>query len=236
MMPFLIFVIFGFPPAITGLLLLSIDLGTDLISATCLAYESKETDIMKIPPRPRTELLVGVRVLSYSYLQLGVIVTMGAFFNYFFVMAYYGIPPYYLYRATYDGYFGLTTKYLYISETGLFLSPKTQMDILCTAQSAYLLGVIVCQWFSLMVTRTRRMSLYAQGFFTNLAVYLGIVYAAAIGCIIFYVPFIGDYIFQSRSLLFIFWLTPLPFGALIIFFDEMRKWTIRRLNFTPLLW
>ncbi|KAG2373277.1 hypothetical protein C9374_012266 [Naegleria lovaniensis] len=237
LIPFLLFVLVGFPAAISGLLALCIDLGTDLISATCLAYETKESDIMSIPPRPRTELLVGFRVLSVAYLQLGVIMTFAAFTSFFLCMGLYGIPPGYLYRATYLGYFGLTsTKYLYIAESGLMLSPLAQLDILSTAQAAFFLAIVICQWFTLFAVRTRRMSLFTQGLFTNLAVYFGIIYAIIIAVIVIYVPFIGDYIIATRPLLFMFWLLPLPWGVFIIIYDEVRKWLIRRLYFTPLLW
>lgn len=235
--PFLAYIVFGIPLPLTGLLILCIDLGTELVAAVALAYETAESDIMRVPPRSRKDPLVGSCLLFYSYLQLGMIETMACFMNYFFVFAYYGIPPKYLWWASKQGYFSSSgTKYLYIEETGMSLSPTYQNDVLCTAQTAYLLAIVLCQWATLFSSKTRRLSMFTQGFFGNLALYFGIVWAAIIIVIIVYCPFIGDYIFQSRYLIIDFWVYPLPWMAAMILYDEMRKWAVRRLNFHFLLW
>lgn len=229
-------IIIGMPPAITGLLVLCIDLGTELVAAISLSYETKESDIMTVPPRPKSELLVGVRVLSFSYMQVGVIETLAAFTSFFFALAYYGIPPHYLFRSV-PGFFSLsTTQYLYIAETGLFLSPSAQWNILATAQTAYFLAIVVCQWFALVSSRTRRTSLLMQGMFSNLAIYMGIIFSVCIACIAIYVPFIGDYIFGTRNMIWLFWLLPVFYGILILLYDEYRKLLIRELHFYHLLW
>lgn len=51
MMPFLAFVIFDIPLALSAVTILCIDLGTDLIPAISLAYEHPESDIMLRKPR-----------------------------------------------------------------------------------------------------------------------------------------------------------------------------------------
>ncbi|KAL9657714.1 hypothetical protein ABK040_005067 [Willaertia magna] len=236
--PFLAYIVFGIPLPITGLLILTIDLGTELVAAVSLAYETAESDIMRIPPRKRTDPLVGFRLLNYSYLLIGMIETMACFNNYLFAFAYYGVPPRYIWWSTKNGYFNGsdTKKYLCIDETGLCLSPELQNDILCTAQTAYWIAIILCQWMTLFVTKTRRLSIFAHGIFGNLVIYFGIVYAAILACIFTYVPFIGDYIFNTRYLIIEFWLFPIPWMAAIFVFDEVRKWLIRRLNFQFLLW
>jgi hypothetical protein len=49
--PFLLWVIAGIPLATTTILILAIDLGTDMIPAISFAYETREADIMNRPPR-----------------------------------------------------------------------------------------------------------------------------------------------------------------------------------------
>ena len=49
--PFLAFMIMGIPLALTTILILAIDLGTDMIPAISFAYETAEADIMTRPPR-----------------------------------------------------------------------------------------------------------------------------------------------------------------------------------------
>uniref|UniRef100_A0A7N8Y056 Sodium/potassium-transporting ATPase subunit alpha-1-like n=1 Tax=Mastacembelus armatus TaxID=205130 RepID=A0A7N8Y056_9TELE len=72
MSPFLLFVIAGIPLALGTVTILCIDLGTDMIPAISLAYETAESDIMKRQPRnAKTDKLVNERLISVSYGQIG---------------------------------------------------------------------------------------------------------------------------------------------------------------------
>src|SRR3989337_821150 len=72
-MPFIAFVILGLPLPLTVLLILAIDLGTDLLPAPGLGQETPEDDVMKLPPRPRTERLLSPRLLFISYGLFGLV-------------------------------------------------------------------------------------------------------------------------------------------------------------------
>ena len=232
---FLAFAIFGIPLPLTGVQVLMIDLGTELVNAISLAYEPAESDIMSIPPRDKKDKLVGFRLFSFAYLQIGVIEAMGCFCCYLLAMAYYGIPPSYLWNAG-RTYFTSTSPNLFIQETGLSLTARTQVDILCAAQTAYFLNIVICQWATLMSTRTRRTSLAFKGFSANLWVYFGVLFAIALTAFFLYVPFISDFIFQTRSVNIDFWLWPIPWAFCILFYDELRKFLLRRLNFDSISW
>jgi sodium/potassium-transporting ATPase subunit alpha len=53
--------------------MLAICIGTDLYPAISLAYENPELDIMMKQPRnPKRDNLVNAKLLSFSYLQIGV--------------------------------------------------------------------------------------------------------------------------------------------------------------------
>jgi sodium/potassium-transporting ATPase subunit alpha len=89
--PFLLFVVISFPPAISTILILSIDLGCDMLPAISLAYEPKEADIMDRPPRnPDVERLVSRRLISFSYFQIGLIQTCAGFLAFMTVFNDYG--------------------------------------------------------------------------------------------------------------------------------------------------
>ena len=49
--PFLMFILLRMPLTLTTVLILCIDLGTDMVPAIALAYEEAEADIMTRPPR-----------------------------------------------------------------------------------------------------------------------------------------------------------------------------------------
>merc|ERR1712178_265445 len=71
--PFLMYIICSMPLSLTTVLILCVDLGTDMIPAISLAYEKAESDIMERPPRDKhLDHLVTIKLVSFAYLQIGV--------------------------------------------------------------------------------------------------------------------------------------------------------------------
>lgn len=94
LIPFIVFLILQIPLPLTTVLILAIDLGTDIFPAISLAYEKPEWDLMKRPPRCLTKnRLLNPRLLSFSMLQLGMIQSFGGFFAYLVVLNEYGLSP-----------------------------------------------------------------------------------------------------------------------------------------------
>ncbi len=71
--PFLIFIVFPVPLALTVIQILSIDLGTDLLPAIGLGQEPPERDTMDHPPRRLDQRLLSFRLMATAYLFLGMI-------------------------------------------------------------------------------------------------------------------------------------------------------------------
>jgi sodium/potassium-transporting ATPase subunit alpha len=98
LLPFLSFVVFQIPVPLSPFLMIVICLGTDMWPAISLAYEYSELDIMNRKPRnAQVDHLVTMRLLSYSYLQMGAFQAMAGFTAYFIVMYDYGFSPSILY-------------------------------------------------------------------------------------------------------------------------------------------
>jgi len=92
--PFLVYIIAAVPLPLPTVLILCIDLGTDMIPAISLAYENKEADIMLKPPRNSiTDRLVTGRLINFAYLQVGVVQAVAGFTAYVTVLHDYGFPP-----------------------------------------------------------------------------------------------------------------------------------------------
>ena len=92
--PFLIYITAKLPLPLSTVLILCIDLGTDMVPAISLAYETKEADIMDRPPRnAQTDRLVNFRLISFAYLQIGMIQALAGFFVYIIVLNDYGYAP-----------------------------------------------------------------------------------------------------------------------------------------------
>ncbi|KAF4756984.1 Sodium/potassium-transporting ATPase subunit alpha-1, partial [Perkinsus olseni] len=104
--PFLAFVILQIPLPLSTVLILAIDLGTDILPAISFAYEAPELDIMCRKPRdPQRDRLVTNKLVIYSYLIIGYMQAAAGFYTYFQVMYDYGFKP--------SGLIGLTNKVVY---------------------------------------------------------------------------------------------------------------------------
>merc|ERR1711988_637182 len=81
--PFLMFILIQIPLPLPTVLILCIDLGTDMVPAISLAYENKEANIMKKAPRDSaTDRLVTTKLVVFSYLQIGLIQAVAGFYCY----------------------------------------------------------------------------------------------------------------------------------------------------------
>ena len=109
--PFLLFQTTGIPLPLSTVMILLVDLGTDLAPAISMAYEGKESDIMERPPRdPTSDKLVTWKLVSFSYLQIGMIQAIAGFYAYFVVLQAFGFLPRFLFGADTDVVFANINK------------------------------------------------------------------------------------------------------------------------------
>jgi sodium/potassium-transporting ATPase subunit alpha len=86
MAPFLAYLVLPVPLGLTGIQILSIDLGTDLVPAIGLGQEPPDGEAMKRPPRGRHGRLLDARLILRSYLFLGLIEAVWAMFMFFLTL------------------------------------------------------------------------------------------------------------------------------------------------------
>eukprot|EP01113_Clastostelium_recurvatum_P023597 TRINITY_DN2814_c0_g1_i1.p1 TRINITY_DN2814_c0_g1~~TRINITY_DN2814_c0_g1_i1.p1 ORF type:complete len:748 (+),score=241.46 TRINITY_DN2814_c0_g1_i1:1246-3489(+) len=228
LVPFIAFMVLQMPLALSAVLILCIDLGTDMVPAISFAYEAPESNIMRRPPRnPKRDRLVTLRLAVYSYLWLGTVQAIAGFLNYFLVLGSYGIHPA---NAIFTS---LTFFRLDTNETFLGYSPETQLHILRKAQTAFFVGVVLTRIGVLLTCKTRRLSLFVSLFGGrtkqqkhNIVMYLAILAELAIVIILVNVPGVQD-VFGTVSLDWHFWFVPLPFFVFLIAADEIRKYAMR---------
>jgi len=92
--PFLFFITLQVPLPLTTVLILCIDLGTDMVPAISFAYENPELDIMERYPRnSKRDHLVNMKLISFAYLQIGMVQASAGFFTYFYILNDYGMRP-----------------------------------------------------------------------------------------------------------------------------------------------
>jgi sodium/potassium-transporting ATPase subunit alpha len=93
-LPFIFFILFQVPLPLSTVLILCIDLGTDMIPAISFAYENPELDIMDRQPRnSKRDHLVNTKLISFAYAQIGVIQASAGIYTYFLILNDFGIRP-----------------------------------------------------------------------------------------------------------------------------------------------
>jgi len=241
--PFLFMIIFRVPLPLSTIMILAIDLGTDMYPAISMAYEGPESDIMDRKPRnPKTDNLVTLKLLQYTYMQIGIIQACAGFFSYFVVLSNCGFLPSLLFddsvgpnweeikvggSTVFDQYYSITDSY------GQEHDIDSRSRLLQAAQTSYFVSIVVVQWADLIVCKTRVLSLFQQGM-RNRQMNQALVFETLLAICLCYIPGMDEF-FKTGPLNFVWWLPPISFSVLIFVYDELRKRFIRndrkRLNF-----
>jgi sodium/potassium-transporting ATPase subunit alpha len=208
-LPFIAYVTLDAPLALTVVLILSIDLGTDLLPALGLGREPPEIDAMNQPPRRRDEKLLTWTLLGMSYGIFGMLQAAAGFFAFFMVLHrggwVWGAP---------------------LPETGLLYK---------TAVTSFFAAVVVCQVADVLICRTRRQSILSAGIFSNKLIWFGIAAELGLLAAISHVPVLQPF-FGTAPIGWCELSLGAPFALAIILGDEFRRWLVRRGNRFVLRW
>ena len=199
--PFLAFLLLGVPLPLTVILILAIDLGTDMLPAIALGSEPAESDIMQLPPRSRNEHLVGPKLMFLAYGLFGIIESAAGFYAYFTV----------LYAGGWQWGQSLT------GSAPLYLKAVT----------AFFVAIILCQVANGLISKTSRQSLLQQGLLSNRWLLLGIVVELLLAAAVVYVPMLHPW-FGTAALSPGEFLLAWPFALGLLLLDEGRRWWLRR--------
>lgn len=91
--PYIFFMIIQIPLPLSTILILLIDLGTDIPPSLSFGYEPPELDLMTRRPRSKEDHLFTLRLLLSTYIYLGTVQAFGAFLTYFIIMQDFGFNP-----------------------------------------------------------------------------------------------------------------------------------------------
>jgi sodium/potassium-transporting ATPase subunit alpha len=256
--PFLAQIVIQLPLSLTTIMILCIDLGTDLLPAISFAYEKAESDIMKKPPRNRhKDKLVTGNLISWSYLQIGIIQSFAAFTTYFYVLHNWGFSSSFILSEHFRGNQLGAKWYMKVSEDSeicFFNSHEgsgPRADSFPTwAQSGGLYGGDYC------ATEHYRSTALAHAQTAFLAAIVTCQIGCGISCRTRLNSIVKQGLFTNRVfccgvfqeivliallvyapfLQYIFgthpmgvgeWLIPVPFSVFIILYDEIRRWLFR---------
>ncbi|XP_034038721.1 sodium/potassium-transporting ATPase subunit alpha-2 [Thalassophryne amazonica] len=223
--PFLFFIIANVPLPLGTVTILCIDLGTDMVPAISLAYETAESDIMKRQPRnPIMDKLVNERLISMAYGQIGMIQALGGFFTYFVILAENGFLPGRLVgiRIPWDSRNVNDLEDSY----GQQWTYEQRKIVEFTCHTAFFVSIVIVQWADLIICKTRRNSLFQQGM-TNVILIFGLFVETTLAAFLSYCPAM-DVALRMYPLKILWWFCAFPYSFIIFVYDEVRKFILRR--------
>uniref|UniRef100_A0A8C7RYA5 Sodium/potassium-transporting ATPase subunit alpha n=1 Tax=Oncorhynchus mykiss TaxID=8022 RepID=A0A8C7RYA5_ONCMY len=224
--PYLIYITVSVPLPLGCITILMIELATDIFPSVSLAYEKAESDIMHLKPRnPRKDRLVNESLAAYSYFQIGAIQSFAGFTDYFTAMAQEGWYPLLCVglRSHWEDVHLQDLQDSYGQEWTYAQRLYQQY----TCYTVFFISIEICQIADVLIRKTRRLSIFQQGFFRNKVLVSAIVFQLLLGNLLCYCPGMPN-IFNFMPIRGQWWFVPIPYGILIFVYDEIRKLGVRR--------
>jgi sodium/potassium-transporting ATPase subunit alpha len=201
LVPYLGFSLFAIPLPLTPIQILSIDMGTDSLTALGLGVEEPDPQVMRRPPRAQGGRLFSASLALRAYLFLGAIEAIAAMATFFFVLNGSG--------------------WAY----GQVLAPSDPLYLQAT--TACLSAVIVMQIVNVFLCRSTTRSAWSMGLLGNPLILGGVVLEVALILLIDYTAW-GNVIFGTAPISGRVWLFVMPFAVGLLVLEELRKWLVRR--------
>ncbi|KAJ3570119.1 hypothetical protein NP233_g4614 [Leucocoprinus birnbaumii] len=174
------------------------------------------------------EKLVDRNLLSYSYLEFGLIETIAEMVAYFVVFWKAGFTPGDLFRAQKAGVYFVGGAPDFINAAGRALTATQQIDALGQAQSVVYLSIFICQCFNVFAVKARLTFPFGRRVVSNKWNFIGILGGASLGVFVIYTPPLHVVFGGSYHLLPLYWLIPAAFGFVILIWASIRVVLLRR--------
>jgi calcium-translocating P-type ATPase len=201
LVPYLAFALFRIPLPLTPIQALSVDMGTDSLTALGLGAERPDPQDMRLPPRPQSERLLSWPVASRAYLFLGLIEAAAAMAAYFLVLL--------------DG--GWRYGQTLTANDPLYLRATT----------ACLTAIIVMQVVNVFLCRSSVRSVFTTGILGNSLILWGVALEVVLALAINYTP-LGNSLLETAPIPGELWLVIAAFAAGMLGMEELRKAVVRR--------
>ncbi len=201
LVPYLAFVLFKVPLALTIIQILAVDLGTDMLPALALGAEKPAPDVMSRKPRPRSERLLSGRVLLRAYLFLGPLEAAAAMAAFFFTLRSSGW------------------------DFGLPLSNRAPLYLQATTAS--LAAIILMQVANVFICRDPLRSAFSTSLLSNRFLLAGVASELLLLAALVYSP-PGRLMFGTAPFDVSVWWFIFPFPLAMLAVEEARKALARR--------
>lgn len=186
------------PLPMTVMQILTVDLGTDMLPALGLGEEPVDPDVMKQPPRKRSEHLLNRSVIIKAFLWYGLISSIISIGAYFFVNMQNGWPSVAL-----------------ASKGAVYMRATTMV----------LGAIIFSQIANVLNCRTNKVSVFKKGLFSNRSIWFGIIFEVILFLILTITPGLQE-LFNTTPLLPVDWLFLFCLPIPLVIIDEIKKWVL----------
>ncbi len=240
-------VLFLIPPPLTPILVLMIDVGSELGPALSYAYEPAELDLLSLRPRKhlrvasaqqrgvikrilrkilrpfkldqKGEGLIDSELVRWVYLQGGIIEALGCFGAYIITFVMHRVPLSSIWKS--EGiYLAQFSRPLRLTN-GTFIGSARQLTILHQANGVYYLAIIIGQLFNLFLCKSRYTNPFTRRAFRNKATFLGALCAMMIGGLVVFVPGL-QVVFVTSSIIALSIAAPIATGFLMLLYSGLK--------------
>jgi len=174
------------------------------------------------------ETLVDGKLLSYAYLEAGILEFAAGIVSYFVVFGSHGFSPSDLQRAQKAGVYFVNGGPDFINHNGQTIDATAQVEALAQAQSIVYLGIFIMQCFNVYAVKARFSYPFGRQIVSNLYNFLGIFGGACLGMFIIYTPPLRTVFGGSFHLSPLYWLIPCAFGILLLAWASFRVVLLRK--------
>jgi len=235
----------GIPLALETIVIILIDLGTDMLPGIALAYEVAEDRVMEIPPRSADDHLIAPRMIVLGYLYMGLLETFFAYWGFYFTFYHYGFTFQSTvgadvgyrdhwrdlddkHQAQYRGMCQNNMKYQHpcVTDDDMESFMVHMNKVVSSAQAAYFITLACMQFANAMCRRNQTMSIFSPHQHINWMMIWAIALSTAFMVIMVYVPGLDTafYLEPVRSEL----ACSALWGIIVIIgLEELRKFFVR---------
>ncbi|KAF8320135.1 aminophospholipid-transporting P-type ATPase [Clavulina sp. PMI_390] len=168
------------------------------------------------------ETLVDMNLLSYSYLEAGIIETVSALASYFVIFWKYGFTPNELRTCQQAAIYFENNSPDFLNSRGQIITGPMQVDALARAQSMVYLSIFLCQCFNMFAVKSKFKAPFGMPVVRNYWNFAGIVGGACLAMFIIYTPPLHKAFGGTYKTSPLYWLIPIGFGVLMLAWASLR--------------
>ncbi|KAF8328688.1 aminophospholipid-transporting P-type ATPase [Cantharellus anzutake] len=168
------------------------------------------------------ETLVDTNLLSYAYMEAGIIETIAVLVSYFVVFWKRGFSPNEVRMAQQAGVYFTKSSPDFHNSRGWTITGPQQEDAASQSKSIVYLAIFICQCFNMFAVKAKFRPPFGKHVVSNPYNFAGIFAGACLAVFIIYTPPLHSAFNGSHHTSPLYWLIPTGFGCLLLVWASLR--------------